>query len=357
MSTFEVKARKIEIIPHPNADKLELAKVDGYTAAVAKGMFSSGDIAIYIPEGAIVPFSIQKEMGLEGRLSGGTLNPDGSKQLDRVKAIRLRGMLSQGLVYRPQNVLLEQDKDYQEELNITKYRPPVPLELAGKVDHDARIETYTDIENIKRYPDMLKPEMLVRATEKIHGTMTALCRVENEFLVSSKGISQKSQVLLEAENNVYWRSLRENKLDEALIAIQEELAVYKVILYGETFGVQDLNYGLQPGEVAFRAFDIKVQTDINSSSRYLDTSEFDALCTKYAIQTAPVLFEGKMQDLPLQELTEGKETVSGHTHNIREGIVIKTLTEQYCAEHYQRCILKSISEAYLTRKGVATEYE
>jgi hypothetical protein len=36
MSTFQVKVYKIQVLPHPNADLLELAKVGDYLSAVAK---------------------------------------------------------------------------------------------------------------------------------------------------------------------------------------------------------------------------------------------------------------------------------------------------------------------------------
>lgn len=50
MSTFACKARRIQIEPHPNADAIELARVDDYVSIVRKGEFEGGDLAIYIPE-------------------------------------------------------------------------------------------------------------------------------------------------------------------------------------------------------------------------------------------------------------------------------------------------------------------
>ena len=91
MAYFEVNVVKIDQIEdHPNADALELAVIGGYRAIVKLGDFKAGDLVVYIPEQSIVPQWLLERMGLEGRLAG--------KDKNRVKAIKLRGVLSQGLV-------------------------------------------------------------------------------------------------------------------------------------------------------------------------------------------------------------------------------------------------------------------
>ena len=70
MSEFECKVYRIQIENHPNADLLELAKIGEYRSAVKKGEFRSDDLAVYIPEAAIVPDWMLEKMGLEGRLAG-----------------------------------------------------------------------------------------------------------------------------------------------------------------------------------------------------------------------------------------------------------------------------------------------
>lgn len=79
---------------HPDADALELAQVGLYRAVVAKGAYRTGEAALYIPGQAVLPLAPVEELGLTGRPAGGNS--------DRVKAVRLRGELSQGIVCRPQ---------------------------------------------------------------------------------------------------------------------------------------------------------------------------------------------------------------------------------------------------------------
>lgn len=372
MSTFTVQARKITIEEHPNADAIELARVDGYVSIVKKGEFKTGDIAIYIPEQAIVPLPILEELNLlkrdketgavvvgdDGIPMGGLAGPQG----DRVKAIRLRGVLSQGLLYRA-SFPVEEGVDYAEKLGIVKWVPPVPVDMAGKAYACARITTYTDIENFKRFPDVLQDGEEVLASEKLHGTATVLfLDMDDSFHVSSKGMA-KQHLALENEldahgrpRNVYWRSATTYEIPEKLRLIRDELRsqgieVETVTLYGETLGVQDLNYGLPKGEIAFAAFDLKV------NDRYLDYDVFKAFMDAYGIPTVPLLYRGPFDAETIWEVATGKETFSGAEANIREGVVVRPTVERYDTMLGRVC-LKFVSEAYLLRKGDAvTEFE
>lgn len=92
MASFGVFKEKARISAHPGADRLELAEIGLYKAVVGKGQFQDGEEVFYIPEQAVLPDWLIEEMGLTGKLSG--------KQANRVKAVRLRGILSQGLVLK-----------------------------------------------------------------------------------------------------------------------------------------------------------------------------------------------------------------------------------------------------------------
>ena len=129
MATFESRVYALRIEPHPNADRLELAAVGGFRSVVVKGSFLDGDLAAYIPEGAVCPDWLIEELGLEGKLAGSKRN--------RVKAVKLRGALSQGLVYplsdgkiRGQSVA--EGDDVTALLELVKYEPPVPIAMQGE---------------------------------------------------------------------------------------------------------------------------------------------------------------------------------------------------------------------------------
>lgn len=176
MSTFAVTAERLEILPHPNADALELAVVGGYRAVVGKDAYRSGEYALYIPEQAILPEPLIEELGLVGRLAG--------KDAQRVKAIRLRGELSQGIVCRPLALVdvdlaaaAAEGHDFAAELGISKWVPEIPANMAGEIEAAPSLISWIEIENIKRYPEMFAPEEIVVASEKAHGCLAGTVRV------------------------------------------------------------------------------------------------------------------------------------------------------------------------------------
>jgi RNA ligase (TIGR02306 family) len=367
MSTFTVLARHISLSPIENADRLELAHVDGtdYVAVVQKGLHQTGDLIVYIPEAAILPDQIINEMGLvaeDGKtmLAGGTLNADGTKKRDRVKALKLRGQLSQGLIFSHTERLgqLVEGQDYSEALGITKYLPPIPMEMAGTVEHETEMRTYTDIENIKNYPNILVAGEPVIASEKLHGSCTIFTRsTDGRLLVSSKGLAGKGLTLInetaegQEPRNIYHRIAQRFDIARKLDQLAAHYPDQTLTIFGETLGVQDLMYGLQKGQLDFRAFDIRI------SDRYLDYQDFVDRCQQLDLAMVPVLYQGPFDRDALEAVASGRETLTGKESNIREGVVIRPLIER-TNDEIGRVILKMISPKYLLRKGEdTTEFE
>jgi len=358
MSTFKVTAEKIQVTEHPNADALELAVIGGYRAVVVKGVYRTGDLVCYIPEAGVLPENLIKELGLEGKLAGSKKN--------RIKPVRLRGALSQGIVCKP-SMLTEQELeeayrnnlDLAEKLEITKYVPPVPTHMAGDVEGDASQVRWIDIENIKRYETIFNTGDEVVVTEKLHGT----CMIVNihvdenvRVTVSSKGLNAKHLVLKESEKNLYWQVAKLYNLQETGVKLAEKLGSIQVALFGEVFGpgVQDLHYGVEQNQRGYRIFDVAYVTS-EGKTVFVDAKDLEGLL-EGLVESVPVLYTGPYNRELIWEMAEGKDTLS-QTH-VREGVVVRSAEETECVtETYQgRKIAKFVSEAYLTRKG-GTEYE
>lgn len=383
MATFEVKVVEIDDIePIENADAIELARIADYRSVVKKGQFQKGDLAVYIPEASVVPDDLLEVMGLTGKLAGSSKN--------RVKAIRLRGQLSQGLLYpvwfdnmavngcvpsmrllcdfeRQEDGTLEAThakevevgQDVAEDLGITKYEPPIPTTMSGEVcrvgiEHALKY----DIENIKKYPDVLIKGEEVVVMEKLHGTCCILAinadidhpDLPDKSWIISKGLSAQGLAFKDNENNkgnVYFRAL-ETLRPEILNAFKDKGQMY---IIGEVFGsgVQDLQYGCVQNEVKFRAFDIYMGTP--SNGRYVNFDEFLELCDDL-IETVPVLYRGAYDKKLVEQLTDGFSAFDAT--QIKEGVVTKPVEERQ-DDAIGRVILKSVSGDYLTRKG-GTEY-
>lgn len=388
MSSLRVTVERLTIHEHPNADALELAQVGLYRAVVAKGAYRTGDYALYIPEQAVLPADLIEELGLTGRLAG--------REKNRVKAIRLRGELSQGIVCRPAAVGrlwngagTEEGvesfaaniaaNDFADELGITKWAPPIPVGMSGKVESAPNLLRWIEIENIKRFPDIFEPGEPVIATEKIHGscclfTLDADAGFTGDdgapigtTYVTSKGFGGKNLTLAENKANLYWRAAREYALTPAAARICGHFGARRVGLFGEVYGkgVQDLHYGKDASRdesLGYVLFDIAVM-DQSGEVRWLSHAEIDELCSvtfgeagpAVATPRAPVVYEGPYDYEVLAALAEGRSVLDPGT--IREGLVVRPIVERRSEVLSGRAIGKIVSEGYLLRGGNATEFE
>jgi RNA ligase (TIGR02306 family) len=388
MASFAVEIVALDdVLPHTNADSLELAVIGGYRAVVRKGQYRKGDLVGYIPEQAVVPEDILEHIGLSGRLSG--------RNKDRVKAIRLRGELSQGIVVStgeltalidaertkvfvetyPEHIVLdgttpskdgvgwvaislEEGMDLQFVLGIQKWEPPIPANLRGRATNRPSWFPVYDLENIKKYNRVLEDGEAVIFTEKIHGTNAgfAMRREDRQLLVASR------RWLLEEDDRVlYWMAAKRYDMAAVLNALLDRTQAEYVIVFGEIFGsgVQDLNYGMQGGEIRLRYFDIVVDGE------YLDYDDQISLMCKalFAVDVqsgsinplspVPVVYRGPFSMARVALHTDGNTTAMD-TRQIREGIVIRPIKTRYSG-NLGRVVLKSVSQAYLLREH-GTEY-
>ena len=355
MSTLRVTAEVLTVHEHPNADALELAQVGLYRAVVAKGVYRTGETAVYIPEQSVLPEELIEELGLTGRLAG--------SRSDRVKAVRLRGELSQGIVCRPKALAgvdlaraAADGTDFAERLGITKWVPPIPPTMDGEVEPAPDLLPWVDIENIQRYPEIFTPGEDVVLTEKLHGSACLLTYFaeDGRVQVSSKGFGAKYLALTEDPRNLYWRAVHGHGVAAAAARLAERLGARRVGVFGEVYGagVQDLTYGADGRRetLGYAVFD--VSAEIDGEVRWLDATE---LLTG-ELPLVPRLYEGPYDIGRVLEFASGRETVSGQGLHLREGVVIRPATERYSPVTGGRAVAKAVSPAYLTRKG-GTEYE
>ncbi|MFD7992884.1 RNA ligase (ATP) [Streptomyces mexicanus] len=355
MSTLRVTAEVLTVHAHPRADALELAQVGLYRAVVAKGAYRTGEAAVYIPEQAVLPAALIEELGLTGRLAGGNR--------DRVKAVRLRGELSQGIVCRPKALAgvdlaraAAERTDFADLLGITKWVPPIPPMMGGEVEPAPGLLPWVDIENIHRHPDIFAAGEPVVLTEKLHGSACLLTHhaEDGRVQVSSKGFGARSLALKEDPRNLYWRAVRGHGVAEAAARLAERLGARRVGVFGEVYGagVQDLTYGAdgRRDTLGYAVFD--VAAEIDGTVRWLDAAEL----LGDELPLVPRLYEGPYDVEKVLEFASGRETVSGRELHLREGVVIRPAVERHSPVTGGRAIAKAVSPAYLTRKG-GTEYE
>ncbi|MBM4344137.1 MAG: RNA ligase (ATP) [Deltaproteobacteria bacterium] len=343
MAFFAVTLERIaDIYPHPNADRLELAKVAGlaFQFCIRKGEYAVGDEVVYFPIDSVLPQPIIDRLGIGNMLAGA--------QRNRVKTVQLRGQISQGLVARPAT-LIDGDPhglDLTARLGVVKYEPPETFAANGILTALPTGLGVYDIEGADRFVRALEMLMdqLVVITEKLEGTNHATVCTET----ADKVVCQRGNAIVELPDveNTYCKVAREQGLLEFLDRVPHGPGEL-VALRGELIGpsIQRNIYALKKPEV--RLFDVKV------GHRYLDAADFIGLVPER--WRVPVLASGVtlrewLNGRSLQQAADGPSTLSAH---LREGIVVRPMKEQladFGDGHLQRLILKQRSPLYLAKE-------
>lgn len=84
-----------DVIPHPNADRLELAIIEGWQVVVAKGTWIKGQRALYCEPGSLLPITVPEFTGANREENIKVFN---DVSYAHIKSIRLRQEMSQGFV-------------------------------------------------------------------------------------------------------------------------------------------------------------------------------------------------------------------------------------------------------------------
>lgn len=347
MSSLIVEVVQIEAIrPHTNADRLFLAQIKGWQTVIKKlddgtPEFQEGERVVYIPPDSTLPRELAARLGVETYVSEKT-NMDGERQLV-VRRARLRGEPSYGFVIRPDDASWAVGTAVQEYYGIGKYFPPVKLTAGDAEANHPLFERYTDIENLRHFPDVLQAGEEVLVTEKIHGTNVRLGMIEGVMLAGSHGLQRRRPAPEAMASHTYWFPTTLEPVTALLAALQKHYR--QVILFGEVYGsgIQKLDYGQKAG-LGFVAFDLYAE------GKYLDYDTFQALCQTHGVATVPALGRGPYTLQRVQELSGGPTTLPGR--HIREGVVVRPTRERYDAR-IGRVILKYLNDDYLLNAKLA----
>jgi len=335
-----------EVKEHPNADRLEILSFNniGWQCVSRKGEFKSGEQCIF--------FEIDSLISMKHEWIRFLQNKDKPSSPARLKTIRLRGELSQGLAL-PINILmaykdqldqwpLVEGQDVTELLEIKKWEPVIPACLNGEVKGARPSYTpKTDEERIQAFPDLIQEFMgkLVYITQKIDGT-SGTFSFFNEFDVSGRNWSYK-----EDEANTYWKVAKKYDLEKKLKDIAEKSGSHYAI-QGEVAGPS-----IQKNRLALKDHELFVFNVLNiETRRHLDFYEFKEFCERLELQTVPILqiTEFKWNIDELLELADSAKYPSGH---MQEGIVIRPVHEFYSDILKGRASFKVINNKYLEKTG------
>ena len=312
-----------EIIPIEGADRIELAVVDGWKVVVAKDVqHKVGDLVIYCEIDSFLPIREEFEF-----LRKSSYKKMGDQEGFRLRTAKMKGQISQGLIL-PIFVLNPPDTniyvqpfeglDVTEMLDIVKYEPPIPANLAGKVKGlfpSFLIKTDEErVQNIAVEYSALcfQSKHQFYVTEKLDGSSATFYINNGEFGVCSRNLE-----LLETENNSFWKVARELKLEENLRALEKNICLQGELI-GE--GIQGNPYGIKGQTIRF--FSVY---QIDSRTR-LGIKDLKDICFMIGLQTVPILESNFLLPNTIEEMlqyAEGKSALNPKTE--REGVVVRSL--------------------------------
>jgi hypothetical protein len=375
MSRKLATIRKIsELLPIPNADRIELALIDGWACIVKKGEFTVGCLCVYFEVDSVLPDRPEFEFMRERKF--------------RVKTIKLRKQISQGLALsldtfpelkekfsptigyfwgegedltdllkiRLYDDIKEEEKQYSQKnakpLNpivsylmsfawFRKIRYLLGFKRLKNFPHFLSKTDETRVQNLPNFASIYKDKE-VYFSEKADGSSTSYAIYKEKGLFSFKSqfyVCSRNLSLHKENNSIWWEIARKFDIEKKLRYVGKAIAIQ-----GEIIGpkVQDNKYEL--AELDFYVFNV-IDLDDNY---YYTIHEKQDFCNTYGFKHVPIIYtQVKIkEDMSVQDMlkhAEGYSTINPKT--LREGIVIRSIKDD-------RQSFKAINSSFLLKYGM-----
>lgn len=334
--------RILEINPIEKADKIEMCKVLGWECVIAKkDNFNVGDLIVYIEIDSIVPEKSEFEFLRDRKF--------------RIKTIKLRGQVSQGLVL-PLSILPErkykEGDDVTEILGIKKYDPQVDIEqklIDQKLFYtNNRIHKFfsrypwyrklffkpkksgfpkfvkkTDEDRIQLFPHVCENECdtVFHITEKLDGQSGTFFLIKNPkkwYQFGEKytfGVCSRNLYLPKEDKSSYWIIAKQYDIADVLKSLISDNQF--VALQGEIIG-----NGIQGNKYKIDGYDFYA-FNLIYPDKQISTIEAEEILREYGIKYVPILdvnFKLRSTIKDMVEFAKGKSTLLS---TLREGIVVR----------------------------------
>lgn len=351
------------------AQNIVRVQIDGWQLVTQRSNnFRVGDLVVYFEIDSVLPSE----------------NPDFAflePYKYRLRTIKLKGQISQGLIL-PLSVIEQNDfyvgtnkeaepeyigyhgtdpywkerdfgpfnpewylrdgLDVTEILGVTKYEPPIPACLSGKVKSNfPGFLTKTDEERVQNYTDVLETYKGVEfyATEKLDGTSFTCYRKDGVFGVCSRNLE-----MTETEDNTHWQVARKLGIEQLLI----DQGLDNVCIQGELIGpgIQGNLYKLPEHKLYvfnFYAIEGREHFSPYQKNAKAHTNPLPGL------DWVPLVWKGPLE-FSLEELlafAEGKSQLNPNQE--REGLVFRPVVEVIDDPTLGRLSFKAISNRFLLK--------
>lgn len=317
--------RVVKITPI-NADNIEVARVLGWNVVVKKDEFiQEGELVIYFEIDSFLPVKPEFEFLRKSCYRNTEENGEGF----RLKTIKLRGVISQGLIMPccilPNDIELKEGLDVTDVLGVKLYEPPMPACIDGLVRGPfPSLIRKTDLTRIQSiYNDIMAIQNDVVSVwdieEKLDGSSMTCYYHGGDYGVCSRNLS-----LNISEDNIPKNTMTKVAFESGLMDALQKTGL-DIAVNGELIGpgIQKNPYKLS--KHSFRVFDIFLIDE----QRYVTYQERQRLI--FALERAGAIIEqvpyiGNVYNIPdiddLVKSADGRSLVNPKFP--REGIVYKS---------------------------------
>jgi len=316
--------------PITGADNIEKARVMGWNVVVKKGEFTVGDPCVFFEIDSVLP---------DGAPWSEFLRPRGF----RIRTLKLRGVLSQGLALPLEAFPIESssahwgDDDLRNRLGVVKYEPELPdtREISGPFPPRVPKTDEIRLQSALGVLDEIRGQPFYVST-KCDGTSATFVRTNEGLTVASRNWS------LAPGPNHAWRLAESYQLAAQIpvdFAIQGEIC-------GP--GLHKNRLGLSAVDLfVFSVYDLRAAT-------FLSFGEFQAFCAERGLRTVPIerLVRGEEAAAFKHTLAGWLEAARGFyagTSQRKEGIVVRPLVERPSAVLGGRLSFKVVNNDYLLK--------
>ena len=323
--------------PIPNADNIEIATVLGWQCVVKKGEFKVGESVVYFEVDSILPEKPDFEF----------LRP----RKFRIKTIKLRGVVSQGLIM-PLSVLPANFKfrgvfvgqDVTDVIGVIKYDPEAEIEsqetssnkswiskfmmryawyrkiFGGKTEKGwPSFISHTDEDRIQLFPNICEDESRTEfiVTEKLDGQSATFFLKKNKSIFNpfTFGVCSRKICLKTDNGSNYWKIAKKYNVQAVLARLIGDNEF--VILQGEIIGdgIQGNKYGLK--NVDFYAFNLIFPDGKVDSVHMRDILDL------FEIKSVPILYPSYFLPSTIDDAVKFSIGKSILKDTEREGIVLR----------------------------------
>lgn len=362
--------------PIPGADAIEVATVDGWKVVVKKGEYEVGQQVLYFEIDSVLPAGVPQFEFLMARGRKEHYTEDGT-YVDghRLRTIKLRGQVSQGLVIPiPENweifhdvsdevtyveTFMEGDAfdinaDFSSFFGVKKYEMKMNAQMAGqargayphwmpKTDQERIQNCYLDVE-----PLLLDLWVI---EEKVEGSSMTVYITPGCVGVTSRNLDLK----LDQVGNTFVDTARRSGLFDALADFSSTSGIEQIAIRGELVGpgIQNNIYGLT--DFRYYIYDVYIPENLAyDPNGYLNPLERERffegviqnhpLIDRNIVHAVPVIDVHSLMEMDVDYLVakaDGKSVINENTN--REGLVFKLNTDGNVS-------FKCISNLYLLKE-------